>query len=90
MLVPQPLNWRLTGPSSRISKPWSGARMFFNSSDLGLGTAALGTFSLNPINGMAEELRRDYGRMTGMIIGDAPRFEDVMASIASLEAELNQ
>jgi hypothetical protein len=39
---------------------------------------------------MAEELRRDYGRMTGMIIGDAPRFEDVMASIGSLEAKLNQ
>jgi hypothetical protein len=66
------------------------ARMFFNSPDLGLGTAAPGTFSLNPISGMAEELRRDYGRMTGMIIGDAPRFEDVMVSIASLEAELNQ
>ena len=66
------------------------ARMFFNSPDLGLSTAAPGGFSLNPISGMAEELRRDYGRMTGMIIGDAPRFEDVMASIASLEAELNQ
>ena len=65
------------------------ARMFFNSPDLGLSAAAPGTFTLSPIGGMAEELRRDYGRMTGMIIGDAPRFEEVMASIASLEAELN-
>ena len=66
------------------------ARMFFNSPDLGLSKATPGTFSLSPIAGMADDLRRDYGRMTGMIIGDAPRFEDVMASIASLEAELNQ
>ena len=66
------------------------ARMFFNGPDLGLSKATPGTFSLSPIAGMAEDLRRDYGRMTGMIIGDAPRFEDVMASIASLEAEMNQ
>lgn len=66
------------------------ARMFFNSPDLGLSKTTPGTFSLSPIAGMADDLRRDYGRMTGMIIGDAPRFEDVMASIASLEAELNQ
>ena len=64
--------------------------MFFNSPDLGLGTAAPGTFSLSPNGAMAEELRRDYGRMAGMIIGDPPRFEDVMMSVASLEAELNQ
>lgn len=65
------------------------ARMFFNSPDLGLSTAAPGTFSVNPTDRMVEELRRDYGRMSGMIIGDAPRFEEVIVSIASLEAELN-
>jgi hypothetical protein len=60
------------------------ARMFFNSPDLGLDRAAAGTFSLTPTDGMVDELRRDYGRMAGMIIGDPPAFEEVMAS--SLEA----
>jgi hypothetical protein len=66
------------------------ARMFFNSPDLGLDTAMPGSFSLSLVAGMTDELRRDYGRMVGMVMGAAPRFEDVMASIASLEAELNQ
>jgi hypothetical protein len=66
------------------------ACMFFNSPDLGLDTARRGTFSLRPTAGMAEELRRDYHRMSGMVIGPVPEFEDVMASIFSLEEELNQ
>lgn len=66
------------------------ARMFFNSPDLDLESAAPGTLALSPVEGMAGELRRDYGRMAGMIIGAAPSFEDVLASIASLEAELNR
>ncbi|MEP6508019.1 MAG: nucleotidyl transferase AbiEii/AbiGii toxin family protein, partial [Gemmatimonadales bacterium] len=65
------------------------ARMFFNSPDLGLETATPGTFSLSPTHAMAEELRRDYTRMVGMIIGEAPRFEDVLESIAAFEKELN-
>jgi hypothetical protein len=66
------------------------ARMFFNNPDLGLDRAAAGTFSLTPTDGMVDELRRDYGRMAGMIIGDPPAFEEVMASIALLEKKLNQ
>ena len=66
------------------------ARMFFNSPDLGLDTAARGTFSVAPTGEMVEELRRDYGRMAGMIIGDAPRFEEVMASITALEKKLKR
>jgi Nucleotidyl transferase AbiEii toxin, Type IV TA system len=66
------------------------ARMFFNSPDLGLDRAVPGTFSLMPTGEMLEPLRRDYGRMVGMIIGDAPGFDAVMASIAALEEELNR
>jgi hypothetical protein len=43
-----------------------------------------------PADEMIEDLRRDYSRMAGMIIGDAPKFDEVMASIAALEEELNQ
>jgi hypothetical protein len=66
------------------------ARMFFNSPDLGLNSAAPGTFSLTPTEPMIEDLRRDYARMAGMIVGDAPEFDEVMASIAALEKELNR
>jgi Nucleotidyl transferase AbiEii toxin, Type IV TA system len=66
------------------------ARMFFNSPDLGLDRADPGTFSLIPAEEMIEDLRRDYSRMAGMIIGDPPEFDEVMASIAALEEELNQ
>jgi hypothetical protein len=66
------------------------ARMFFNSPDLGLENANPGTFSLMPTEKMIEHLRRDYARMAGMIIGDPPKFDEVMASVAALEEELNR
>jgi hypothetical protein len=64
--------------------------MFLNSPDLGLDRADSGTFSLIPTDEMIEDLRRDYSRMAGMIIGDPPEFDEVMASIAALEEELNR
>jgi hypothetical protein len=64
--------------------------MFFNSPDLGLDRATPGSFSLTPTDEMLEDLRRDYGRMAAMIIGDAPGFDKVMASIGALEDELNR
>ena len=39
---------------------------------------------------MARDLRRDYERMTGMIIGPAPAFETVIESIRTLEERLNR
>ena len=66
------------------------ACMFFNSPDLGLDGAAPGTFSLSATEAMLGELRRDYARMTGMIIGAPPEFEEVVASVAALENELNR
>lgn len=65
------------------------ARMFFNSPDLELATAEAGSFALNPTDPMLEPLRRDYLAMTGMIFGDAPAFEAVIASVAELEGRLN-
>jgi hypothetical protein len=65
------------------------ARMFFNSPDLDLATASAGSFALRPTDAMRDPLRRDYIAMTGMIFGDAPTFEAVMASIDELEARLN-
>jgi hypothetical protein len=64
--------------------------MFFNSPDLGLDTATPGTFTLAPTIAMLDDLRRDYARMAGMIIGPPPAFADVLASVAGLESELNR
>lgn len=65
------------------------ARMFFNSPDLDLATAEPWSFVQRPTDGMLNALRRDYVAMTGMIFGDAPAFEAVMASITELETRLN-
>ena len=65
------------------------ALMFFNSPDLDLQTAVPGTFSLTPSAGMIDDLRRDYQRMAGMILGDVPPFDKVIDSISELETQLN-
>jgi hypothetical protein len=66
------------------------ARMFFSSPNLGLDHAVPGTFSLSATDAMFGELRRDYARMTGMIIGAPPEFDEVMASVAAVEKEINR
>lgn len=66
------------------------ARMFFNRPDFDLATAVPGSFALAPHDTMIEQLRVDYRAMQGMIFGDAPAFEAVIESIASLEASLNK
>ena len=66
------------------------ARMFFNRPDFNLATASPGTFRLTPAGNMVDALRRDYDAMAGMIIGPAPRFEDVISSIAAIEERLNR
>jgi hypothetical protein len=65
------------------------ARMFFNSPDLDLVHAEPGSFSLVPADAMIADLRRDYGAMAGMVFGDVPPFDDVLAAVAALERELN-
>lgn len=65
------------------------ARMFFNRPDFDLASAAPGSYALTPHDGMVEQLRGDYRAMTGMIFGDPPRFEDVLASVADVEHRLN-
>lgn len=65
------------------------ARMFFGSPDLGLETAAAGSFTLLPHEEMRAPLAKDYDAMAGMIFGPVPALADVLADIAKLEAALN-
>lgn len=65
------------------------ARIFFNSPDFDLAHAVPGTLALAPSNAMLEPLRRDYAAMSGMILGDVPSFDDVIAAIGELESRVN-
>lgn len=65
------------------------ARLFFGSPDLGLDTAAAGTFTLTPDGAMHEALGRDYAAMSGMIFGDIPPLDTVLASVAALQEAIN-
>lgn len=65
------------------------ARLFFNRPDFDLASAQSPNFALCPEGAMFDNLRRDYRAMTGMIFGEAPAFEDIIESVAALEARLN-
>lgn len=65
------------------------ARIFFNSPDLALASARPGSYALMPSEGMLDGLRRDYRRMSGMIVGPIPAFDEVMVSIQQLEETVN-
>jgi Nucleotidyl transferase AbiEii toxin, Type IV TA system len=65
------------------------ARTFFSRPDFDLESAERGTFKLVPVGEMKERLKRDYSNMKAMIFGDAPSFEEVVASLDALERMLN-
>jgi hypothetical protein len=66
------------------------ARMFFNSPDLNLSTAAPGSFTLSPNRDMAADLARDYSAMSGMIFGEVPPFGEILERVADFEADVNE
>ncbi|WP_457334526.1 nucleotidyl transferase AbiEii/AbiGii toxin family protein [Rhizobacter sp. P5_C2] len=66
------------------------ARLFFGSTDLGLDTAVRGTFTLAPGVVMREALARDYDAMAGMVFGDVPALDAVLASVQRFEQIANQ
>jgi hypothetical protein len=65
------------------------ARLFFGSADLGLESAAPGTYTLTPSAAMLDALARDYEAMAGMVFGAVPRLDDVLASTQRLEQIVN-
>lgn len=51
--------------------------------------ARLGTLKLAPSDIHKEALRRDYAKMAGMIYGERPDFDDLMAETTKIEAKIN-
>lgn len=65
------------------------AQLFFGGSDLGLELARPGTFTLTPTAPMREALSRDYDAMAGMVFGDVPALDVVLASVTRFEQIVN-
>lgn len=65
------------------------AQMFFNRPAFDLSEAVQGSFTLAPHEGMVDNLRRDYEAMSGMIFGKIPPIDNVLATIADLEEQIN-
>lgn len=63
--------------------------LMFRAPDHRYDRAVPGSYRLVPSPDMREKLSRDYERMSAMIFGDIPRFEEVMTSIEELEAFVN-
>ena len=66
------------------------ARLFFGSADLGLETAAPGTFTLTPSPAMRDALAKDYEAMAGMVFGKIPQLGTVLDSAGRLEQLVNR
>lgn len=66
------------------------ARMFFDRPDYDLATATQGTFAIAPTAEMIDLLRRDYANTVAMVFGQAPTFDEILASVAALDAAANQ
>ncbi len=65
------------------------ARLFFGSADLGLGAAQPGTFTLVPSPAMREALAKDYAAMAGMVFGEVPQLDAVLANVERFEQIVN-
>lgn len=65
------------------------ARLFFGSADLGLDIAYPGAFTLIPSTAMHEALSKDYEAMAGMVFGEVPKLEAVLASVEQFEQTIN-
>ncbi|MDR6582729.1 nucleotidyl transferase AbiEii/AbiGii toxin family protein [Herbaspirillum sp. BH-1] len=66
------------------------ASLFFGSTDLGLGIAVPGSFTLTPGRAMREALEKDYEAMAGMVFGDIPPFDAVLRSAEHFEQLANE
>jgi hypothetical protein len=65
------------------------ARLFFFSPDLDLEHASPGSLRICPTEEMTEALKRDFKAMSGMIFGEIPSFESVIAAVSDVEHHLN-
>jgi Nucleotidyl transferase AbiEii toxin, Type IV TA system len=64
-------------------------KLLFNSPWMKLDEAIPGSISLVPENHFLKELRDDYQLMQGMMLGDAPDFDEIIEELKRLETLIN-
>lgn len=82
------MNGQRSGSAIEPSPRTAHALLFFGSADLGLTTVAHGRFTQTPTPAMRDALRV-YAATAGMIFGDVPPLDAVLASIEALERRVN-
>lgn len=63
--------------------------LMFRAPDHRYDRAVPGSYNLLPTEAMSSRLHQDYTQMSGMIFGPAPKFDEVMASVAEIANYLN-
>ena len=63
--------------------------VFFRSARANYEGAKPGSLRLKPNAKLTAALRKDYAGMREMIIGDAPNFDEIIATIEAFETEIN-
>ncbi|MBF9055292.1 hypothetical protein HKCCA1065_01555 [Rhodobacterales bacterium HKCCA1065] len=63
--------------------------VFFKSAWANYDDAKPSALRLVPNANLATALRKDYAGMRAMIIGDSPKFDEILARIEAFETEIN-
>ncbi len=89
LLAASPVKKRAFGRLDLLSRVVEHKKFFFRRSWSNYEAARLGTLRLLPASERIAELKTDYNKMAVMIFGEPPPFEDLLASLGELEAEIN-
>ena len=89
MMAPTPIGDRAAADDELLSSVRDHALAFFRRGWMKLPEAQPGTIQLVPHDELRARLVTDYAAMQGMIMGDAPEFDELIDRIAVLEERLN-
>ncbi len=90
MLIGKPSKDRALADLALLEEVAHHKSVFFKAAWASYETAKPGSLRLAPSADTAKALKRDYGGMHEMIIGDAPDWDTILTSIEAFEAEVNR
>ena len=89
MMIDHDAKSRAVGNLTLLEEVAHHKSVFFKAAAAKYEDAKPGTLRLVPTADLEAKLRRDYGGMREMIIGNAPSFDDVLGKIKEFEQEIN-
>lgn len=90
MLAKGPIRAEALGDMDLLAQVVRHKETFYPSGWAHYNEARPGTFRLVPPEARITGLARDYRSMGGMIFGEPPAFDDIMATLRALEEEINK